>query len=167
MKGWRSALPGMAVSPVLRVFCVIELVGPAMEEVPHVVDVGAVDGEFVVGEAVDGPHHFGEDERVESEVDLGCTLNEYGLVEALCERKDVSEIACLGTIEQRHQLSSGEFLRIECGSDDRDDRGSSRWGVDGDVDKHFVTPDTRSRANVSLSWMRVHCQPCSAVAASN
>jgi len=55
-----------------------------------------------------------------------------------CEREDVSEIACLGTIEQRHQLASGEFLRIECGSDDRDDRGSSRWGVDGDVDNHFV-----------------------------
>ena len=90
-----------------------------MEEVPHVVDVGAVDGEFVVGEAVDGPHHFCEDDWIKSEVDLGCTLKEYGSVEALCEREDVSEVACLGTIEQRHQLSSGEFLGIECGSDDR------------------------------------------------
>ena len=130
----------MAAAPVLPVFCVIEFVGPAMEEAPHLVDVdvGLVDGEFVVGEAVDGPHHFCEDERIKSEVDLGCTLKEYGSVEALCEREDVSEVACLGTIEPRHQLSSGEFLGIECGSDDRDDRGSSRWGVDGDVDNHFV-----------------------------
>ena len=37
---------------------------------------------------------------------------------------------------RRRRGPSGEFLRIECGSDDRDDRGPSRWGVD--VDYHFV-----------------------------
>jgi len=54
-----------------------------MEEPPHVVDFGRFDGEFVIVEPVDGPHQLGKDERVEPKFDLGCTLEEYGSVEAL------------------------------------------------------------------------------------
>jgi len=71
------------VTPVLRVWCGTEFVGPTMEEPPHVVDFGRFDGEFVIVEPVDGPHQLGKDERVEPKFDLGCTLEEYGSVEAL------------------------------------------------------------------------------------
>ncbi len=99
----------------------VELVGPLPEERAQGIDVFSGSRQFIVGEAIESSHHLGEHPVVESEVDLGGTVEQHASTQALREHEDVGEVASLGSAEERSELAAGELFGRERRSNEGDD----------------------------------------------
>ena len=84
----------------------IELVSPTPKERSHGCDSAHFDGQFVVSESGERPHHGGEDPWLDTEVDFGGSVQDELSVELTCQLEYVSEVAGLGTAEQRRKFAS-------------------------------------------------------------
>jgi hypothetical protein len=74
---------------------------------------------------------------------MPCSHEQRRSTEPLCEDEDVGEVTRLGPVEQRDQLSPGEFLRVECWTGDRHHGWMTGRHIDGDVDDHQVRATDR------------------------
>ena len=135
------------------------LLGPCRQPVPKFQNFRFVDGELVISKPLSTIECEGEVGEVEARVDLVGHRNEGVSVETLRNPAHISEVARRSTVEQRKELTAGEFERVKSWSERGVCRRAPGRGIDSEVDSDDLAVTRQLQPAERIRCSNLHDSP--------